>query len=58
MAFDVRTELQHTVSYTPNVIEPSFGIDRIMYAIFEHSYYEREDEVCSQSAHIYMCKMP
>lgn len=32
------------VSYTPNVIEPSFGIDRIMYAILEHSYYEREDE--------------
>lgn len=44
VAFDVREEIQHTVSYTPNVIEPSFGIDRILYAIFEHSYYEREEE--------------
>uniref|UniRef100_A0A7S1JBR2 glycine--tRNA ligase n=2 Tax=Eutreptiella gymnastica TaxID=73025 RepID=A0A7S1JBR2_9EUGL len=42
--FDEREETQHTVSYTPSVIEPSFGIDRILYAIFEHSYYEREDE--------------
>lgn len=50
VAFDVRTELQHTVSYTPNVIEPSFGIDRIMYAILEHSYYEREDEAEDKEA--------
>ena len=25
------------------MIEPSFGIDRILYAILEHSFYERED---------------
>ena len=29
--------------FFPHVIEPSFGIDRILYAILEHSYYERED---------------
>jgi len=50
VAFDVRTETQYTVSYTPNVIEPSFGIDRIMYAILEHSYYEREDETEDKDA--------
>ncbi len=29
-------------TYTPSVIEPSFGIGRIMYCMFEHSYYTRE----------------
>ena len=48
VAFEVKEETQHTVSYTPNVIEPSFGIDRILYAIFEHSYYEREDEAAEK----------
>jgi glycyl-tRNA synthetase len=27
--------------YTPNVIEPSFGIGRILYSLLEHSYYCR-----------------
>lgn len=26
----------------PHVIEPSFGIDRILYAVLDHSYYEDE----------------
>jgi len=30
----------HTESFTPNVIEPSFGIDRIMTAVLEHAYHE------------------
>jgi glycyl-tRNA synthetase len=29
---------------TPGVIEPSFGIGRILYSILEHSYYEREQD--------------
>ncbi len=29
--------------FIPHVVEPSFGIDRLFYAILEHSYYERED---------------
>lgn len=32
----------HTRSFIPNVIEPSFGIGRIITAILEHSYYVRE----------------
>ena len=31
------------VKYTPNVIEPSFGIGRILYHILEHSFYIRAD---------------
>jgi len=29
--------------YVPNVIEPSFGIGRIMYSIFEHNFKVRSD---------------
>ena len=33
------------VKYTPSVIEPSFGIGRIVYCIFEHCFKVRaEDE--------------
>ncbi len=34
-----RVEGEH---YTPHVVEPSFGIDRIVYAILEASYAEKE----------------
>lgn len=30
--------------YTPNVIEPSFGIGRILYALLEHSFWVREGD--------------
>lgn len=28
-------------SFTPSVIEPSFGIGRIIYCMFEHTFYNR-----------------
>ncbi len=31
--------------YTPNVIEPSFGIGRILYSLLEHSYWAREQDI-------------
>ncbi|KAI2602195.1 glycyl-tRNA synthetase 1 [Hypoxylon sp. NC1633] len=31
--------------YTPNVIEPSFGIGRIMYSILEHVYWHRPNDI-------------
>eukprot|EP00775_Hariotina_reticulata_P009703 gene9703-9862_t len=31
-------------SFIPSVIEPSFGIGRIIYCVFEHSYYTREGD--------------
>ena len=37
-----RTE--HTREYTPNVIEPSFGIGRILYSLIEHNYWTRGTE--------------
>ena len=37
-----RTRIEHVREYTPNVIEPAFGIGRILYSIMEHVYWSRE----------------
>lgn len=31
--------------YTPNVIEPSFGLGRILYVLLEHSFWAREQDI-------------
>ncbi|KAK3997282.1 putative glycyl-tRNA synthetase [Cladorrhinum sp. PSN332] len=36
--------VEYTREYTPNVIEPSFGIGRILYSLIEHSYWTRGTE--------------
>ncbi|KAK8791157.1 hypothetical protein WA158_005788 [Blastocystis sp. Blastoise] len=33
----------HEDKFVPSVIEPSFGVGRLLYAILEHSFYIRED---------------
>ncbi|KAG5517973.1 hypothetical protein PMAC_000428 [Pneumocystis sp. 'macacae'] len=41
-------ELKKTINireYIPNVIEPSFGISRILYSLIEHSYWIRSDDI-------------
>lgn len=40
--FETMTEESHGETIVPHVIEPSFGIDRILYALLEHSYAEEE----------------
>ncbi|KAJ2532473.1 Glycine--tRNA ligase 1, mitochondrial [Coemansia sp. RSA 1935] len=45
LTIEYQTKIENTREYTPNVIEPSFGIGRILYALIEHSYSVRaEDE--------------
>lgn len=34
----------HVEEITPSVIEPSFGIGRVMYAIFEHNFKIRDND--------------
>uniref|UniRef100_A0A0K0CTN1 Glycine--tRNA ligase n=1 Tax=Angiostrongylus cantonensis TaxID=6313 RepID=A0A0K0CTN1_ANGCA len=34
----------HVEEITPSVIEPSFGIGRVMYAVLEHSFRQREGD--------------
>lgn len=38
------TVTEHVRDFTPNVIEPSFGIGRILYSLLEHSYWAREQD--------------
>ena len=48
-AKESRTETMR--EFIPNVIEPSFGIGRILYSLMEHAYWTREnDEARSASA--------
>jgi glycyl-tRNA synthetase len=39
-----RRKQQNIREYTPNVIEPSFGIGRILYSLIEHIYYTRPED--------------
>lgn len=38
------TAVETTRDYTPNVIEPSFGIGRIVYSLLEHVYWNRPQD--------------
>ena len=41
VAISEKLEKEYGRSFTPSVIEPSFGIGRIMYCLYEHCYYTR-----------------
>ena len=38
------TKKVHEIKFTPSVIEPSFGMGRILYSLLEHSFYQREQD--------------
>ncbi|CAI9635163.1 unnamed protein product [Alternaria alternata] len=44
ITIEKRTRVETMREYTPNVIEPSFGIGRIFYALCEHVYWTREQD--------------
>ena len=50
IACESKTETKHVDVFTPNVVEPSFGIDRILCAIYEHSFYVRGAEAKESEA--------
>lgn len=37
-------KMVHEVKFVPSVIEPSFGMGRILYSLLEHSFYQREND--------------
>jgi len=41
VAISESVEKTHGRNFTPSVIEPSFGIGRIMYCLYEHCFYTR-----------------
>ncbi|KAJ3477356.1 hypothetical protein NLI96_g10514 [Meripilus lineatus] len=45
LTIERKTFKQSIREYTPNVIEPSFGLGRILYSLLEHSFWSREQDV-------------
>ncbi|KAI0473202.1 glycyl-tRNA synthetase [Xylariaceae sp. FL0804] len=44
VTIEKRTRTENIREFTPNVIEPSFGIGRILYSLLEHCYWTRASE--------------
>lgn len=44
ITIEERTKTEHVREFVPNVIEPSFGIGRIIYSVFEHSFWNRPED--------------
>ncbi|KAF2866551.1 glycyl-tRNA synthetase [Massariosphaeria phaeospora] len=44
ITIEKRTRVENVREYTPNVIEPSFGIGRILYVLCEHVYWTRKED--------------
>jgi glycyl-tRNA synthetase len=50
VAIEHRTRIEHSRVFTPNVIEPSFGLGRILYSLIEHNYWSRGAEGSDDAA--------
>ena len=44
VSVELKTIKESVRSFTPNVIEPSFGLGRIFYALLEHCFWAREED--------------
>ncbi|KAK0473453.1 hypothetical protein IW261DRAFT_1342490 [Armillaria novae-zelandiae] len=44
ITIEKKTFKQNIREYTPNVIEPSFGLGRILYTLLEHNFWSREQD--------------
>lgn len=42
LSWEMTKKKVHEVKFTPSVIEPSFGMGRILYSLLEHSFYQRD----------------
>ncbi|KAI0343857.1 glycyl-tRNA synthetase [Trametopsis cervina] len=45
LSIERKTLKESVREFTPNVIEPSFGLGRILYCLLEHSFWSREQDV-------------
>jgi glycyl-tRNA synthetase len=43
--FEEKKTTTHEEKFTPHVIEPAFGIGRVLYCVFEHCFKMRENDV-------------
>ncbi|KAH8513004.1 hypothetical protein H0E87_006346 [Populus deltoides] len=44
---------EHQRTFTPSVIEPSFGIGRIIYCLYEHSFYMRPSKAGDEQLNVF-----
>jgi len=44
---------EHQRVFTPSVIEPSFGIGRIIYCLFEHTFYTRQSKAGDEQLNVF-----
>lgn len=44
VSFSVEKKIVSEEKYTPSVIEPSYGIGRILYAVLEHAFSQRDND--------------
>lgn len=44
---------EHQRVFTPSVIEPSFGIGRIIYCLYEHAFYTRPSKAGDEQLNVF-----
>merc|ERR1719203_147260 len=44
LQIEQRERTVHTKDFFPSVVEPSYGVGRIMVSLLEHAYWERADD--------------
>ncbi|KAK6912534.1 Anticodon-binding [Dillenia turbinata] len=53
VAISKEKKKEHQRVFTPSVIEPSFGIGRIIYCLFEHSFYTRPSKAGDEQLNVF-----
>ena len=53
VAISKEKKKEHQRVFTPSVIEPSFGIGRIIYCLYEHSYYMRPSKAGDEQMNVF-----
>ncbi|KAK1318338.1 hypothetical protein QJS10_CPB04g00106 [Acorus calamus] len=53
VSISVVKKKEHQRVFTPSVIEPSFGIGRIIYCLFEHSFYTRASKAEDEQLNVF-----
>ncbi|XP_074581419.1 glycine--tRNA ligase, mitochondrial 1-like isoform X2 [Curcuma longa] len=53
VSISLEKKKEHQRVFTPSVIEPSFGIGRIIYCLFEHSFYTRPSKAEDEQLNVF-----
>ena len=53
LSISKETKKEHQRTFTPSVIEPSFGIGRIIYCLYEHSFYMRPSKAGDEQLNVF-----